>query len=75
MTLRYEKLIPYIKKRRKLHYLSSLLNYDMATCCPSKSLEEIGGLLSEVDVESANVSKDPRIHPPRERGFPRPESQ
>ena len=42
MTPRYEKLIPYIKKRRKLHYLSSLLNYDMATCCPSKSLEEIG---------------------------------
>ena len=59
MTPRYEKLIPYIKKRRKLHYLSSLLNYDMATCCPSKSLEEIGGLLSEVDVEAANVSKDP----------------
>lgn len=61
MTPSYQKLIPYIEKRRKLHYLCSILNYDMATCCPTKSLEEIGSLLSEVDVEGANVSKDPEF--------------
>ncbi|MDY5441192.1 MAG: carboxypeptidase M32 [Candidatus Enteromonas sp.] len=61
MTPAFAKLKPYLEKARRLHYLVSLLNYDMATCCPEKSLEEIASLLTEYDTELASISKDPEF--------------
>lgn len=58
MNQTFQLLAPFLEKRRKLHYLSSLLNYDLATTCPEDSLEALSELLSEIEVESAAIAQD-----------------
>ncbi|MDY2913172.1 MAG: carboxypeptidase M32 [Candidatus Enteromonas sp.] len=61
MTPSFTILKPYLEKARRLHYLVSLLNYDMATACPEKSLEDIASLLTQYDTELASIAKDPEF--------------
>lgn len=56
----FKELEPYLKKIRHLRYLSSLLYFDMATACPSDSIEMQSGLINESDEDTAKIfsSKD-----------------
>jgi len=55
----FDELKPYLVKARKLHYLSSILNYDLSTCTPLDALDEETELLLDQINEQARQFADP----------------
>ena len=55
----FDELKPYLVKARKLHYLSSILNYDLSTCTPIAALDEETELLLDQINEQARLYADP----------------
>lgn len=59
MNESFEALTPYLEKKRRLHYLICLLNYDIATACPEDSIEDLSDIFGSIDVEAASILQDP----------------
>lgn len=59
MSKAFDNLIPFLKKRRSLHYLNSILNYDISTTCPKKSIEAETDLMLNFMEEEARLMQDP----------------
>ena len=55
----FEKLKPYLAKKRKLGHLISLINWDMETIAPEKALDAESDLLVDFYGESVQIDQDP----------------
>lgn len=52
----FEKLRPFLEKRRSLYHLISIINYDIATTAPRKAIEKESEMLSLIETEKAKIS-------------------
>ena len=59
MNQAFQKLIPFLEKKRRLGHLLSLLNYDVETTAPEQAIEAQYDLISFYSAEYASISKDP----------------
>ncbi|MCR5078724.1 MAG: methyltransferase domain-containing protein [Bacilli bacterium] len=58
MSEAFERLKPFLRKRRSLNYLISILNYDISTTCPRKSIEDENDLMLTYVEESAELMQN-----------------
>ena len=57
-NLYFEALKPYLEKRRRIKYLTSVLYYDIATSSPTKSIDDQSNLLTYYDSQLAAISQE-----------------
>ena len=55
----FEKLKPYLEKKRKLSHLISLLNYDVETVSPEKAIDAENDLISDLYGDYIAIDQDP----------------
>ena len=54
----FEALKPYLEKTRRLHYLTNVLYYDIATSSPSKTIADESDMLAYYDSQSASFAQE-----------------
>ncbi len=58
-TNTFDKLRPYLEKKRKLSHIISLLNWDMETIAPEKAIDSEADLLADFYGEAVAIDQDP----------------
>ena len=55
----FEKLRPFLEKKRKLNHVISLINYDIETVMPEKAADDESDLLTDFYAQSVAIDQDP----------------